>query len=122
MSSVWQIATVVVVSVLAALCGLSTVHKPTGGRHDGGDEAPTGRSVRSIRNRVLREGAEYRLPRALTIALPTLYLVTRGNLKPNAPPEETAEPLDLQFQSPDIELMQRVLDGLRRLPEQRQGD
>jgi len=128
MSSVyWQIAVVVVVSALAALCGLSFNQKPTGGRHDGGDVVRGRRSVMSIRDRVLREGAEYRLPRMLTIAVPTLYLVTRGTLKPKPqpkpPPEEPdPEPLELQFQSPDIELMQRVLDGLRRLPEQRKGD
>ena len=132
MSSVyWQLAAFAVVSVLAALCGLSSSQKPTSGRHDGGDVVRGRRSVMSIRDRVLREGAEYRLPRMLTIAVPTLYLVTRGTLKPKPqpkpqpkpPPEEPApEPLELQFQSPDIELMQRVLDGLRRLPEQRKGD
>jgi hypothetical protein len=86
-----------------------------------------GRSVMSIRNRVLREHAEYRLPRALTIALPTLYVVTRGSLKSDTPtdplpiPEDatTSSPLEVEFQSPDAELLQRVLDGLRRLPEQR---
>jgi hypothetical protein len=131
MSSVyWQTAVVVVVVVLAALCGRSAVHKPTSGRHEGGDVVRGRRSVMNIRNRVMREGAEYRLPRMLTIAVPTLYLVTRGTLKPKPqpkpPPEEPApeppEPPELQFQSPDIELMQRVLDGLRRLPEQRKGD
>jgi len=121
----WQIAVIVAISVLAVLCGRAAVRKPADRRHQHGDGVRAGPSVMSIRDRVVRECAEYRLTRALT-----LYLVTRGTLKPDIPteplptPEDAAasSPLDLPFQSPDVELMQRVLDGLRRLPEQRSGD
>jgi hypothetical protein len=121
----WQVAVFIVVTALAVLCGWAAIRKPADPRHQRGDEVHTGRSVMSIRDRVIRECAEYRLTRALT-----LYLVTRGTLKPDiptepvpAPEDDDAEsPLDLPFQQPDIELMQRVLDGLRQLPEQRSGD
>jgi hypothetical protein len=124
----WPTAVVMAVSFLAALCGLTTARRPADRRHRRGDVPQAGRSVMSIRNRVLREFTEYRFTSALTIAVPTLYLATRGTLIPDTPtnplrpPDSAAmsSPLDsVQFQPPDIELMQRVLDGLRRLPGQR---
>lgn len=121
----WHIAVAIAVTLLAVLCGRAAIRKPTSRRHQHDDGVHTGRSVISIRDRVLQECAEYRLPRALT-----LYLVTRGTLKPDIPTEPlptreaaaASSPLELPFQAPDVELMQRVLDGLRRLPEQRPGD
>jgi hypothetical protein len=117
----WQVAVVMAATALGILCGREAARKPEDRRHQRGDGVRAGRSVISIRNRVVRECAEYRLTRALT-----LYLVTHGTLKPDTQTEPlpipqsatTSSPLNLPFQSPDIELMQRVLNGLRRLPEQ----
>jgi hypothetical protein len=117
----WQLAVVSVVCVFSGWCGWAAIRKPAPRRHHRGDEVRTGRSVMSIRERLVRECAEFRVTRALT-----LYLVNRGILEPETKteplptPEEA--PLQLSFQEPDIELMQRVLDGLRHLPDRRPDD
>ncbi len=106
----WQIILPAVL-VLLALGALFVIRRPAGKRRR--SKVPvSGRSVHSIRRRIFRDRSQQR-----SLIAPTVYLPTSGTL-----PDEQPSPLaGLTFQPPDVQLMQRVLDSLRRLPEQRQA-
>lgn len=82
---------------------------------------------------VVRANGEQRdLPHALRerpVALSTLPMPIKGTIEvpvevpdqrvPSETAQPPARPAQLRFETPDVELMQRVLDGLRALPESR---
>ncbi|MEV4313023.1 hypothetical protein [Actinocrispum sp. NPDC049592] len=105
----WQIILPAVL-FLVALGGLYAIRRPSGKRRRG--KIPvSGRSVHSIRRRIFRERSQQR-----SLTAPTVYLPTNGTL-----PQQQSPLTGLTFHPPDVQLMQRVLDSLRRLPEQRQA-
>lgn len=129
----WQLVLALVTCLAVTTC--CVVWQPhTARKRRAEDTSALQGSTSGVITPIERERADRRFANALTNALPTLPILSVANGRRRPHPdkaylaksasrwaEPTSPPLplnELRVQPPDMALMQRVLDGLRRLPGQ----
>jgi hypothetical protein len=103
---------VIAVPVVSVIC-LSVADA----RHNRRIRASPSRSVDGIRERVEREHAEQAAANAQTEVLPVIQPASDDEPTVRLPPVARSKRSRCYAQRPDPELMWRVLDGLRKLPD-----